>query len=179
MPRAKKVFLPLQKPFPLLKLPPELRNYIWEYVVVKDRPIVLWRPHQRARVPESRLRSGNLVKHHQADDERRRQSTRLAVAFTCRQIYLEVTPIYYGKNTYRPRLFGWLDSGFKIFEEFTNAIGPRNTRAITKVPTLVQIYCRTRSFDSSGKLVRPPYKPSRKINYRYALSILDLSLPRL
>lgn len=178
MPRTKKNSLPLQKPFPLLELPPELRNYIWEYVVVKDRAIVLWRPHQRARVPESRLRSGNFMKHHQEDDERRRQSTRLAVAFTCRQIYLEVTPIYYGKNTYRPKFSGF-GCGFKIFEDFADAIGERNTRAITKVPTLIQIYCRTRTFDSSGNLLRTPYKTSRKINYRYALSPLDLSLPRL
>ena len=134
MPRTKKDSLPLQKPFPLLQLPPEIRNYIWEYVAIKDRAILLYEPNQRGRVPESRLRSGNLIKHHQEDDERRWPSTQLAVAFTCRQLYLEVTPIYYGKNTFRlPEIFELLGGGSQVVKEFKNAIGPRNSSAIPRM----------------------------------------------
>ena len=57
----------------------------------------------------------------------------LAVAFTCRQIYLEVAPIYYGENTFCPsdheRFAGYNDA----CQRFTEAIGLRNANTITDV----------------------------------------------
>ena len=55
----------------------------------------------------------------------------LAVAFACRQIYLEVAPIYYGENTFCPsdreRFLGWRDA----CQRFTEAIGLENANTIT------------------------------------------------
>ena len=86
----------VQKPFPLLKLPAEIRIRIWKYVVVNNMMIFVCNY-----VGNSRLRdwfaAAHAVKVHREVDEQRRSSW-VAVAFTCRQLYLEVTPIYYREN---------------------------------------------------------------------------------
>ncbi len=92
---------PVPKPFPLLKLPPEIRNCIWKYVVVKDGCIIFREYMIYTKSPETGLRSGDPAKIYQKDHEPR-QTSLLAVAFTCRQLYREVTPIYYGENIFRP-----------------------------------------------------------------------------
>lgn len=51
-------------------------------------------------------------------------STNLNIAFTCRQIWQEVTPIYYSCNAFK-----FDDSG--TMPDFVKAIGPSNARAIT------------------------------------------------
>ena len=64
----------------------------------------------------------------QGNDERHLR-TRLAVAFTSRQIYLEVAPIYYGENT-----FLWSGTStlcHHAIESFANAVGPDNATTIT------------------------------------------------
>ena len=69
-----------------------------------------------------RLQQGN-------DEERLR--TRLAVGFTCRQIYLEVAPIYYGENT-----FLWSGTSslcHHAIEGFAGAVGRKNATTITAI----------------------------------------------
>ena len=51
----------------------------------------------------SRLRSGKEV--HQEDDERRKPTT-LAVAFACRDLYHEVSPMYYSGNIFLMKFDG-------------------------------------------------------------------------
>lgn len=132
MPKIKNDSLRVQKPFPVLKLPAEIRNHIWRYIVVKDGEVV-YRNHMRhLQSPASRLRSGNLMKSHQEDDERR-LSSQLAVAFTCRQLYLEVTPIYYGENVFHPGKLGCITKYCQAIEGFAEAIGPENASTITEV----------------------------------------------
>lgn len=87
---------------------------------------------------EEPLRSGiptRLLQKIQQEVEERWLSSQLAVAFTCRQLYLEVTPIYYGENTFHPYPEHEWDK-FKYrreIEHFTDAIGPRNASTITEL----------------------------------------------
>lgn len=131
MPRNKKISLPVQKPFPILKFPPEIRNHIWRILVVVDDVLKFRNYDHHAKIPESRLRSRKPTIFHQEDDERR-LSSQLAVAFTCRQFYLEVTPIYYGENTFSPG-FSRFRPMDPQFENFTDAIGPKNASNITRL----------------------------------------------
>ena len=65
----------------------------------------------------------------QQGNHERHLRTRLAVAFTSRQIYLEVAPIYYGGNT-----FLWSGTStlcHHAIESFANAVGPDNATTIT------------------------------------------------
>lgn len=129
MPR-KKGTLTVQKPFPILKLPPEIRNRIWRYSLVKDGDVIIL-PRGRQefvrKIVPSRLRSGKELQRHQEDDERRINSTSLALALVCQQLYLEAALIYYGENT-----FCFLgDPGISMLETFIAAIGPRNASTVT------------------------------------------------
>lgn len=128
MARKKKVVAATQKPFPVLDLPPEIRNRIWRFVVVTDEPVKVIH-HGRAelagRFRPSKLRSGKEIESHRKDDIMRCSSI-LTVAFTCRRAYLEITPIYYSKNTF---LFD--DGNFSPMAAFTTAIGQKNAQSIT------------------------------------------------
>ncbi|KAL9068690.1 MAG: hypothetical protein Q9161_006004 [Pseudevernia consocians] len=141
MPSTKKSTLTVQKPFPLLRLPPEVRNRIWRYVVVKDEDVLI-RPHKRQRLVQdlvpSRLRSGREIQGHKEDDDWSMSSTSLALAFSSRQLYVEVALIFYSENTVHfqyPRCLDRADSSFNradsMLERFTGAIGPQNASSIT------------------------------------------------
>ena len=126
----------IQKPFPLLKLPSEIRNRIWRYVLVKDGEVEI-RPYKRPclmkRMARSRLRSGKEMQWHGIDDERRFNTTSLALTFASRQLYQEATFIYYSKNT-----FAFDNSWYPyylhdVFQKFAKTIGRQNTRCITAV----------------------------------------------
>ena len=127
---------PTQKPFPLLDLPPEIRNRIWRYTLVKDGEVEI-RLYRRQcmvkRMAPSRLRSGKELLWHGRDDERRFNTTSLALTSTSRQLYQEATFIYYSKNTFS---FVINCSPFpvqKVFEGFAAAIGSQNASCITAV----------------------------------------------
>ena len=78
----------------LLQLPSELRNRIWHLSVVQHHTIHIKRHQRQAMARPLLLKSG----------KRRVQSstkiTKLALAFTCRQTYREVIPIYYSLNAF-------------------------------------------------------------------------------
>lgn len=112
-------------PFPFLRLPLELRIEIYKLVVAEanihlgdsiDAPI--------RRIPRmSSTRSGRVF---QSEEELLRDrkmglggTSRLAIAFSCRQIYLEAAEIYYGSRLLHFRSTKWM-------ELFIETIGSRN-----------------------------------------------------
>ena len=94
---------------PLLKFPPEIRNRIWTLVVKVDRVVAMYY-------------SGREM------SDKPLSPTTIALAFTCRQIYREVTPIYYSEN-----LFHFPHEAISTLREFAAAIGPANAESITAV----------------------------------------------
>ena len=94
---------------PLLNLPPEIRNRIWT-LAAKGRIVAI-------RWDCPRKRGKHLP------------PTTISLASTCRQIYREVTPIYYSKNAFRFSCAMAEDSPW----QFAAAIGPANAASITFV----------------------------------------------
>ena len=123
-----------QQPFPLLKLPSEIRNHIWRCIVIKDEGITFHEYMVYSKSRDTGLRVGNPVSIRQDGDEPR-QTSLLAIAFTCRQFYLEVTPIYYGENVFRPLHWNYvLTFNFSgVLKSFAAAIGPTNASTITQL----------------------------------------------
>lgn len=137
MPRIKKSAVITQDPFPVLLLPPELRNHIWRYTVVKEGHVTVQRHFRQelaSNLPASRLRSGCELRLHGEDDQRR-VASKLAVAFTCRQLYLEVTPIYYRENNFHLpwRAFAHFRVIRNDIKEFAEAIGSEHAASILSV----------------------------------------------
>ena len=128
--------LTIPKTFPILKLPPEIRNRIWRYTTVKDGEVKI-RPYKRQclmkRMARSRLRSGKELQWHGIDDERRFNTTSLALAFASRQLYLETNFIYYSENTFAFDNSWYPSQLHQIFRSFAAAIGPQNASYITAV----------------------------------------------
>ena len=67
----------------------------------------------------------------QQGNDGHRLRTQLAVAFTCRQIYLEVAPIYYGENTFLPGRSCTSSMCHHAIESFADAVGLHNATTIT------------------------------------------------
>lgn len=115
--------------FPVLKLPSEIRNLIWRCTVVAAEAIQLEQhgsQHTRGRLAPSLLRSGKQI---HAEDDRRLVPSRLAIAFTCRQLYLEVTPIYYSHNWFAMPFISVENAQGKT-QDFVTAVGPDNARCL-------------------------------------------------
>ena len=132
MPR-KKVALGTEKPFPVLNLPPEIRNRIWRYVVVRGGYVKIrpdeYEEHQELikMLTPSRLRSGRELQHHHEDDQRRYKPMPLALALASRQLYIEAALIYYSKNTFDFAVDGLVAT----LQKFAAAIGTQNASSIT------------------------------------------------
>lgn len=115
--------------FPIIKFPPEIRYLIWRYTVIAAEAIELRQQgsqHTRGQLAPSLLRSGKQI---HAEDDRRLVPSRLAVAFTCRQLYLEVTPIYYSQNWFAVPLISKVIALGEV-QDFVTAIGAENARCI-------------------------------------------------
>jgi len=110
--------------FPIMQLPIEVRQKVWKSVMVFEEPISV-RPHGRIQSAPSHLRSGKQVKIHIIEQEQQRLSSQFALASTCRQVYLEVAPVYYGLNTFTVLS--------KYLVHFLRAIGAENVRSITLI----------------------------------------------
>lgn len=72
------------------------------------------------------LRSGKQI---HAEDDRRLVPSRLAIAFTRRQLYLEATPIYCSHNWSVMPLISMVTALVEV-QDFGTAIGPDNARSI-------------------------------------------------
>ena len=115
--------------FPILKLPPEIRNLVWRYSVTASGAIQLEEygsQHARGQLNPSLLRSGKQI---HAEDDRRLIPSRLTVAFASRQLYLEVVPIYYSHNWFVISVIS-MESALRTAQNFVAAIGPVNARCI-------------------------------------------------
>ena len=118
---------------PFMRLPPELRVRIYNMVVVLDEPVLIEMTQRRKwhSIKKSTTRSGKSMrpKQDELEDRRNMGHTALAVAFICRQVYLEATPRYYALNTFTlsQLLFG------PSIESFFVDIGSRNRDMIVKV----------------------------------------------
>lgn len=123
--------------FPIFNLPPESRNLIWGYTVIAAEAIQLDQhgsQHTRGQLAPSLLRSGKQI---HAEDDKRLVSSRLTVAFTCRQLYLEVTPIYYSFNWFAMSLTSMVTAPGQV-QAFVRAIGPENARCIRNFCLVLQ-----------------------------------------
>ena len=117
---------------PLLKLlPGEIREQIWRYVVVSNSPICL-RKYRDMDAPSSRLRSGKGLKIDGTTQHWYLHSTTFSLALTCRQVYLEVTPIYYGENVFHPDFRRSIESP-ENFDIFLDVIGKENAGRISNI----------------------------------------------
>lgn len=109
-----------------LQLPAELRVEIYRLAFIGDRNhhegYEIGRPIGRM-PPKSRLRSGKSMRPLSEDvreKQRALEGTPIpAVAFTCRQVYLEAAPIYYGGII-------WHFSSTHLLERFLETMGPKN-----------------------------------------------------
>jgi len=117
------------KHFRIMDLPPEIRNCIWRLAVIADHPIEV-RHHLRRELirmlPPSTLRCGRYEELHREGDVAAVIST-LAIALTCRQVYLEVTPLYYSQNAFR---FHYNYAGHRSMTVFTRAMKKAKARSI-------------------------------------------------
>ena len=109
-----------------LQLPAELRLEIYRLAFIGDRNhhegYQIGRPVGRM-PPKSRLRNGKSIRPFSEDvreNQRGLEGTPiLALAFTCRQVYFEAAPIYYGGIIWHFHSTYWL----KLFVE---TMGPKN-----------------------------------------------------
>ncbi|KAK3168605.1 hypothetical protein OEA41_005053 [Lepraria neglecta] len=136
-PRKKNSTQAPTRPSLLLDLPPELQIRVWRHVLVEDTPIKVVN-HQRQKraeeLPPTLLQSGQRLK--LADDNRcnkRRTASNLALALTCRQIHLEMTPIYYAEKTFSFYLGYRSKPDAHIPIEFAKAIGPVKASSVVSL----------------------------------------------
>lgn len=138
---AASVAKPTSSTSPIFKLSAEIRVKIWRMVVISDYHI-----HFRAstvqRLRKARLRSSinPIPPQSRIKSARATASTRVphtcnssfAMAMTCRQVYLETTPIYYSGNTFHiPFKFGKENS--RTFSALIGTIGKENAYQISKI----------------------------------------------
>lgn len=151
--------------FRVMDLPPEVRNRIWEFAVVCDKPILVLN-HESDRLakdkPPKKLRSGKQIESPKQDHLATATSL-LAIAFTCRQLYLEVTPLYYSKNTFnfkRPDCHARCRCHERL-ADFTRAIGKEKAGSITSV------------------IVTPNQQQARDLSFLPGLRRLEFRTPNL
>lgn len=122
---------------PIFKLPAELRTRIWEWVVVFEDPVTILNygypePFDMASysLPPSRpqIHDNNL----------KIPKSSLAIAFTCRQAYKEVTPLYYSQNSFQALFVVSPDNEaiITLMRHFVEAIGPQNTNCVQNMALL-------------------------------------------
>lgn len=135
MARKNKSSLASQEPFPVFRLPAELRCRIWRFVVVNNTPVIVYNRHRSDLVKQLRpssLRSGTS---RHVEDDQWSVASQLAIAFTRRQAYLEVTPIYYCENTFSFDMFPYRLGGSRwdALKKFPENIGPDVASSITSI----------------------------------------------
>ena len=108
----------------LLKLPPELRNYIWELVVLRDQPI--------------NMRVGRRIWN--ADGTPSVCLKQPALAATCKQTRHEVLGMYYSGNSFTITIRAddkhYHDA--KTLARYLSAMGPEYCRCLTRVRVIMK-----------------------------------------
>lgn len=119
-------------PCALLRFPSEIRNRIWTLVAIVET----------VEVPcDSEHRTSGKYDH----------PTTMALASTCRQIYREVTPIYYSKN-----MFAFDYTSLDAPRQFAAAIGPANAESMTAIGFYSSTKRTPPSLQSLRELLRFP-----------------------
>lgn len=113
--------------FPFQRLPTEVRHMIYKLVMCK--PHMAYAKYNIVGSFEagktSTTRSGKAIRPRQLPPYETAPG-KLALAFTCRQLYLEAGPIWYANTAFQFR-------NPRSMQEFLAAIGPANMRAIRYV----------------------------------------------
>ena len=134
---------------PLLALPPELRNKIYFYTLVRDKPIDLW-PHKWTKTASTEPPASsplNLKVRHQEDLAYVRKEMGTALLGTCTQVYREAAMLFWGEN--RWRFSG--RSGWQGILRFFLTIGPEARSRIRKLDVHAPGYMRWPIKDSDNK----------------------------
>ena len=132
---------------PFFSLPPELRNKIYRYVLVRDEPIDLWphrwvkneRPPSNEEVTPTPVQPPlNLKVRHQQDLEYVRKEMATGFLGTCTQLYREAAMLFWGENHWK---FSGR-SGWQGLLRFFLTIGPHARSRIRKLDVHAPVYMR-------------------------------------
>lgn len=140
------------KESPFLALPPEIRNKIYQHVLLRSDPIDLW-PHKWLKKEESSEESDtsprpySLKVRHQQDLEYVRTQMSTGLLGTCSQIYREAAAIFWSGNIWR---FSGR-SGWQGLLRFLLSIGPDARARIRRVDVHAPVYMRWPYKDSDNK----------------------------
>lgn len=125
---------------PLLQLPAEVRNQVWEYAVLVEKPTKIEkkiRQHTSSQLASSASKFETQL--YNADNVNVGSASGLASGFavtsTCRQMYIEATPIYYSKNWFHIILSPGAKGKEDIdqIHDFMHAIGPQNALNVQRI----------------------------------------------
>ena len=149
LPRPRRPRSQLQSP--LLALPPELRNKIYHYALVRTEPIDLW-PHKWIDQEVSKTSNDdespyNLKVRHQKDLEFVRKEMCTGLLGTCSQVYREASLLFWGGNQWK---FSGR-SGWQGLLRFLLTIGPEARARIRTLEVHAPIYMRWPVKDSDNK----------------------------
>ncbi|KAL9128224.1 MAG: hypothetical protein Q9217_003070 [Psora testacea] len=134
---------------PLLALPPELRNKIYRYALLRDEPIDLW-PHKWTKpdtIDQPSCTALTLKVRHQESLRYVRKEMATGLLGTCSQVYDEATNLFWGENHFR---FSGR-SGWQGLLRFFLTIGPQARSRIRRLDVHAPIYMRWPVKDSDNK----------------------------
>lgn len=132
---AASVAKPTSSTSPIFALSADIRVKIWRMVLISDYHIHFSESTVQ-RLRKARLRSSTSPIRSRSRMKKARATARtrasFALAMTCRQIYLETTPIYYSGNTFHiASKYGKVNA--RTFSAFLATIGKQNACRISKI----------------------------------------------
>ena len=131
---------------PLLRLPPEIRNKIYRYALVRDEPLDLW-PHKWTTSNVDSKNVPGLKIRHQESLEYVRKQMSTGLLGTCRQTFNEAALFFWGDNLFR--FTG--RSGWQGLLRFFLSIGPEARSRIHRVDVHAPIYMRWPDKDDDNR----------------------------
>lgn len=143
---------------PFLKLPAEIRIAIYQYALIRDKPIDLWPHayHTNSKPEEVESEGQELSREedpyaykvrHQEDLDYVRKEIATGLLGTCRQVYNEAAGYFWSDNHFR---FSGR-SGWQGLLRFFLTIGPEARARIRKIDVHAPIYMRWPVKDKDGK----------------------------
>ncbi|KAI9878022.1 MAG: hypothetical protein M1830_002142 [Pleopsidium flavum] len=147
---------------PFFRIPVEIRDRIYKLVLTSTKPIRVVKQN-RQQLCRSALRSGRALRPTEEQDDRKvlEGRSRLAILFTCRQIYNEAVPNYYRENTF-------VIDNVKILDDFITTIGDACRSEVRSI-----IYC---SMSKASAKLLPKLTGLRRLELRLTTHPVDRSL---